>query len=148
MDRLNIAVVWSKGRAVPGYDPDKFRQDSCGAWMIYGHYGDRDSRYGWEVDHINPNGSDAIGNLQPLQWENNAAKGDGSLDCAVTAFGDQNGPVGRVAPYHSPVEHFYHSSERCPTGRKIPHHKRRAGTGNKVPCADCRRLNLAGTGQR
>ena len=35
--------------------------------------------YGWEIDHINPvasGGGDEIGNLQPLNWKNNSAKGD------------------------------------------------------------------------
>jgi hypothetical protein len=38
-------------------------------------------------------GTDALSNLRPLQWENNASKGAGRLKCAVTAKGDKNGPV-------------------------------------------------------
>ena len=50
-------------------------------------YGNRDSQYGWEIDHINPNAPsysrDSFANLQPLQWENNVDKSDGRLKCKV-----------------------------------------------------------------
>ena len=64
--------------------------------MAWQSYGDCESPYGWEIDHINPNGGDGIGNLQPLQWQNNRAKGDGPLVCAVTAEGVYNVPIGRA----------------------------------------------------
>ena len=47
-------------------------------------------KHGWEIDHIDPDGSDDIDNLQPLQWENNVDKSDGSLKCNVTANGTKN----------------------------------------------------------
>lgn len=82
-----------KGHSVIGYDSKKFRKDDCGAWIIRDKYGDRNSKYGWEIDHINPEsqgGSDALSNLRPLQWENNAKKSDGRLKCVVQANGDTN----------------------------------------------------------
>ena len=85
-----IEAVWRKGRAVPGNDPNVWRIDACGAWMRRSSHGDRGSQYGWEIDHIRPNGGDHISNLQPLQWQNNAAKSDDRLVCVVTASGAKN----------------------------------------------------------
>lgn len=85
--------VWSKGAVVGTNDPNVWRQDQCGAWIKWSDFGDRSSQYGWEIDHITPQssgGSDAIGNLRPLQWQNNAATSDGRLTCAVTANGTVN----------------------------------------------------------
>jgi HNH endonuclease len=51
---------------------------------------------GWEIDHITSQdhgGTDALSNLRPLQWKNNASKGAGRLKCVVTAKGEKNGPI-------------------------------------------------------
>lgn len=81
-----IQAVWNKGQVVSNYDPSKYRKDRCGALIIRSEHGDRDSKNGWEIDHIDPDGSDNLDNLQPLQWENNVAKSDsGSLKCVVTS---------------------------------------------------------------
>jgi 5-methylcytosine-specific restriction endonuclease McrA len=51
----------------------------CGAVMKRSDYGNTSSEHGWEVDHVKPiakGGTDALSNLQPLQWENNRRKGD------------------------------------------------------------------------
>lgn len=81
-----VQKVWEKGTVAPSYDPDVWRKDQCGAWIGRGHYGNRKSQYGWEIDHITPvsrGGSDDISNLRPLQWQNNAAKQDDRLVCVV-----------------------------------------------------------------
>lgn len=75
-DDSTIEDVWRKGRIVSGYDSNTWRKDACGAWMKRNEYGNRDNKYGWEIDHVNPNGSDTLINLQPLQWENNVSKSD------------------------------------------------------------------------
>jgi len=96
-DPATILAVWKKGKIAGGKNkPEEWRKDECGAWMYFKKYGDRDSQYGWEIDHIisiDNGGSDAIGNLRPLQWENNVATGTHDLVCKVTAKGVNNGPV-------------------------------------------------------
>ena len=82
--------IWEKGHVIQKYDKTKFRRDECGAWMIFAEYGNRASKYGWEVDHINPKGEKKISNLRPLQWENNLAKSDDKLKCVVIAQGIKN----------------------------------------------------------
>ena len=88
-----IQKVWEKGYIVYGYDPEKYRKDVCGAWMIRDVYGCRDNIYGWEIDHITPashGGSDSLYNLRPLQWNNNASRQDGRLKPVVISNGNKN----------------------------------------------------------
>lgn len=81
-----IQQVWEKATIVHAYDSRVWRKDRCGAWIGRSYYGDRNSQYGWEVDHIVPvsrEGSDELSNLRPLHWENNVATQDGILTCVV-----------------------------------------------------------------
>ena len=76
-----VQKVWEKGEAVyvDGKLSPDWRKDQCGAWISRKAYGDRNSSYGWEVDHIKPvakGGSDDLGNLHPLYWETNRDKSD------------------------------------------------------------------------
>lgn len=90
-DHETKSQIWHKATEVRSYDPNRWRKDACGAWIGWTEYGDRDSDYGWEIDHIDPNGGDDLSNLRPLQWKNNVATSDsGVLTRAVTASGDRN----------------------------------------------------------
>jgi 5-methylcytosine-specific restriction endonuclease McrA len=88
--------VWEKGHTVPNFDESKYRKDDAGAWILYSDYGNTDSIYGWEIDHITSidhNGENNLSNVRPLQWKNNRAKNSGRLTkskWAVTARGNEN----------------------------------------------------------
>lgn len=84
-EELKLAI-WNKGIVDDKYPSDKVRKDACGAFMLFEKFGDRNSIFGWEIDHIYPaaelrklNKSEAdidnLLNLRPLQWKNNASKG-------------------------------------------------------------------------
>lgn len=83
-DDQTIQVVWNKGVPLPGYDPNEWRRDAFGNAMYRHAYGET-SQHGWEVDHILPvakGGRDDLWNLQPLHWEANRRKGDGTTGLA------------------------------------------------------------------
>lgn len=90
-----ILEVWKKAFEVSGVDPDIFRQDYSGAWIRYADHGNRNSQYGWEIDHLKPlsqGGEETMANYLPLQWQNNVRKGDNypRWATAVTADGQNN----------------------------------------------------------
>lgn len=94
-DKETINRVWKQGLEEAGYDKDLFRKDAAGAWISRSEYGNRDSKFGWEIDHIYPTalgGDDEEDNLRPMQWENNVSKGDNYPDyvAVVAAEGSQN----------------------------------------------------------
>ncbi len=74
-DLIHRIAVWNKGRVIPGHNPDVWRWDVYGSVMRYSDYGET-TDYGWEIDHVDPNGSDDLSNLQPLHWLNNRRKSD------------------------------------------------------------------------
>lgn len=95
--------VWEKGQKVDGFNPDMYRKDPCGAWIVWDKYGVSDSMYGWEIDHIYPQkrleeqgfGEEMIHdlrNLRPMQHQNNASKSDDypSYIAVVTSEGKKN----------------------------------------------------------
>lgn len=78
-DIFTIVAVWNKGKIAPPNDPNVYRQDICGNFILYSAYGDISHKYGWEIDHMQPvnaGGSDDLSNLQPLHCKANRAKSD------------------------------------------------------------------------
>lgn len=74
-DYLEKLTVWEKGHIVPGLDPAVWRKDDYDNLIRWSDYGDRDSDYGWEIDHQFPSalgGLDVIGNKRPLHCKANA----------------------------------------------------------------------------
>lgn len=68
--------VWGKAKPVKGKNSNLYRQDSFGNTIYKPAYG-RNSRMGWQVDHIYPQskgGSSAPKNLQALQTSANKRK--------------------------------------------------------------------------
>ena len=89
-----INQVWEKGTIVDSFHKDKFRQDSCGAWIEKDKYG-TEGIHGWEIDHVYPlakGGDDDILNLRPMHWQNNKSKNDSypSYQCIVRAKDSKN----------------------------------------------------------
>lgn len=78
-------AIWVKMSSAPGKDPTKFKLDACGALIEWDKYGDRQSDYGWEADHVVPKSllqskgvpedeyDDEV-NLRPMHWKNNDSK--------------------------------------------------------------------------
>lgn len=89
-----IDKIWEKAEYIGESNEAKgFRKDQCGAWIKYDDYGNRDSKYGWEIDHIKPaskGGDDILSNARPLHWRNNASRQDGRLTKVVTSEGAKN----------------------------------------------------------
>ena len=76
-EETRIAKVWEKGQAIPGQDFDEWRRDDFGNNIRFDDYGNRDSEFGWEIDHIvtvADGGTDDINNLRPLHWRENLAR--------------------------------------------------------------------------
>ena len=70
-DAATIEAVWNKAPISSDHSP--LRLDPYGALIWRGGYGNTNSKLGWEIGYrTSPGrgGSDDLGNLQPLQWEN------------------------------------------------------------------------------
>jgi len=70
--------VWKKGKWIFGLSPSVWRKTKYGRLIKYSEYGNRQSEYGWEIEHAKPKaagGSDHISNLFPEHWYENVLKG-------------------------------------------------------------------------
>lgn len=90
-----IEAVWEKASPIEGYDRERFRKDCCGAIIAKDKYGDTDSVFGWQIDHVYPEkcgGKNDLDNLRAMQWQNNESKSDDypAYYSSVTADGTSN----------------------------------------------------------
>ncbi len=78
--------IWEKGIVDEKYPSERVRKDACGAFILFEEFGNRNSLFGWEIDHIYPTSElrdkgitdeliDDLKNLRPINWKNNASKG-------------------------------------------------------------------------
>ena len=105
-----VKAVWEKGAIVDDFDEDLIRKDACGAWIVFEEYGNRESDFGWEVDHVYPRsrgGDDIIDNLRPLNWRNNESKGNDfpEYQCAVCAQNENNVEISRTLIVNEKLRH-------------------------------------------
>lgn len=94
---------WNEATPIKGHDESSIRQDPCGAWIYWDKYQDRNSDFGWEIDHIVPQSIlkergadkeeiDCKDNLRAMNWHNVVSKGNDYpvYHSAVKADGDRN----------------------------------------------------------
>lgn len=94
---------WGRTNTVDGEDQQEVRRDASGAIIHYSDYKNRDSDYGWEIDHIYPRllleeagvPEELISNprnLRAMNWKNNVSKGADypSYTTVLTADGSVN----------------------------------------------------------
>jgi len=96
IDENIVQQVWEKGIKVDGFDHSQVRKDSCGAFIVRTQYKNRNSDYGWEIDHVYPvskGGDDNLDNLRPIQWENNVKKGDSFPNYDTSVIGQDNANI-------------------------------------------------------
>lgn len=96
-------MAWEASRTVDGFNPDRVRLDACGAWISYEAYKDKESLFGWELDHIIPvtlletfevpsKLRDDPQNIRALHCRNNKSKGYSYpiYKAAMVGAGDTN----------------------------------------------------------
>lgn len=90
-----IERIWQKALKVDGYDPSLYRKDFANAWIARDSYGDCNSSFGWEIDHVYPislGGDNHFVNLRPMNYRNNRSKGNDypQYSAVVTSEGNRN----------------------------------------------------------
>ena len=86
-DEQRKLAVWAKGYDIPGRDRAMWCWDANYKVIKFSEHGNRNSPYGWEIDH-HPTpkcfgGSDDVCNLRPLNCGDNASHG-GLLSSLLT----------------------------------------------------------------
>jgi hypothetical protein len=74
-DSGTVEAVWNKAKISSRHNP--LREDALGTLIWKEAYGNTNSKFGWEIDHIRAvtaGGDDDLSNLQPLQWQSKRQK--------------------------------------------------------------------------
>lgn len=79
---ISIQRVWEKGRVIEGFDPQEWREDSCGAFIHRAQYGNQESEFGWRIVAMHPDGDRE---LHPFHWQNDFDIANHRTHCHVTA---------------------------------------------------------------
>lgn len=98
-----INAVWEKAQIVEGNSPDNFRKDYTGAWIKRSSYGDTNSIFGWEIDHLKPvkkGGTNDMSNLLPLQWNNNRKKDDDYPQWETSKTSEGNTNIDKIQSWY------------------------------------------------
>ena len=73
------AIAWSNAHVIPGRENEShvWRMDDFGSLIRWDDHGDRNSPYGWEIDHVPPLGLGFAPNrrTRALHWRHNAQLG-------------------------------------------------------------------------
>lgn len=63
-------IAWQSAQIVEEYNPARIRKDACGAWIAYADFNNRNSLFGWELDHIYPVSRLKLLNVPEALWDN------------------------------------------------------------------------------
>lgn len=104
IDQLRFKeIAWEAAIIVDGHDSSVIRKDACGAWIQYVEFNNKDSEYGWVIDHVYPiiklralNVSEYLWdnplNIRALHWKNDWSKANSypKYTSVISAVGEIN----------------------------------------------------------
>jgi hypothetical protein len=94
-DRL-LQSIWEKARVLPDFDPTKWRQDECGAWLERGQYNNANSEFGWKILHVAAGPPDDAASLRPFHLCNGFDVEQGRPVCRIRADRSDFAPGSQV----------------------------------------------------
>ena len=71
-------------------------------------------------------------------------KDEGLVDAAQNTVRETTGALRGEGSWHSANSEVYHNNPNCQTGNNIAPENVQQGTGNRLLCGECERLNNAG----